>query len=129
MILIERYVEAVSTYASDIDNLILLIGVLVGVWFILSELIFFGLIWRFRDKPGAKGQYITGEEKDQKRWITIPHVLVLVCDIFIIWGAVNVWVNVKQTLPPPDEIVRVIGQQWAWTFVHAGPDGKLDTAD
>jgi cytochrome c oxidase subunit II len=25
--------------------------------------------------------------------------------------------------------VRVIAQQWAWTFVHAGPDGVLDTAD
>jgi cytochrome c oxidase subunit 2 len=25
--------------------------------------------------------------------------------------------------------VRVIGQQWAWTFVHPGPDGTIDTAD
>jgi cytochrome c oxidase subunit 2 len=23
----------------------------------------------------------------------------------------------------------VIGQQWAWSFVHPGPDGKLDTPD
>ncbi len=127
--MIERYVEAVSTYASSIDNLILLIGALVGFWFIHCEVIFFWLIIRFRAKPGVKGEYITGEEKSQKRWITIPHMLVLVCDVFIIWGAVRVWVEVKQTLPPPQEIVRVIGQQWAWTFVHAGPDGKLDTAD
>lgn len=25
--------------------------------------------------------------------------------------------------------MRVIGQQWAWTFQHPGPDGELDTAD
>jgi cytochrome c oxidase subunit 2 len=25
--------------------------------------------------------------------------------------------------------VRIIGQQWAWTFVHPGPDKKLDTSD
>ena len=25
--------------------------------------------------------------------------------------------------------MRVIAQQWAWSFVHPGPDGKLDTAD
>jgi cytochrome c oxidase subunit 2 len=25
--------------------------------------------------------------------------------------------------------VRVVGQQWAWTFVHPGADGKLDTQD
>jgi cytochrome c oxidase subunit 2 len=37
---------------------------------------------------------------------------------------------VKQRLPEePHATVRVIGQQWAWSFVHPGPDGKLDTAD
>ena len=28
-----------------------------------------------------------------------------------------------------DETVRVIAQQWAWTFVHPGPDNVLDTPD
>ena len=44
----------------------------------------------------------------------------LVCDVFIIVGAVRVWYDVKQYLPPAQETVRVIGQQWAWTFVHPG---------
>lgn len=127
--MIERYLEQVSTYAADIDGLILLIGVLVGFWFFLSEAVFFYLIFRFRHREGVRGQWVTGEEKHQKRWITIPHLLVLVCDVFIIIGAVRVWVDVKQTLPEPDAKVRVIGQQWAWSFVHPGPDNELDTAD
>jgi len=127
--MIERYIEQASSYASDIDNLILLIGVLVGFWFILVEIVFFGLIVAFRARPGVKGQYITGEEKHQKRWVGVPHELVLLCDVAIIIGAVRVWVNVKQTLPPAEETVRVIAQQWAWSFVHPGPDNKLDTAD
>jgi len=32
-------------------------------------------------------------------------------------------------LPEPDATVRIIAQQWAWSFVHPGPDGKLDTDD
>jgi cytochrome c oxidase subunit 2 len=127
--MIERYVVAASTYASDIDDLILLIAVLVGFWFVLCELIFFSFIVRFRAKEGRRADYITGEEKELKRWITIPHLLVLVCDVFIIIGAVRVWYNVKQVLPPAEQTVRVIGQQWAWSFVHPGPDGKLDTPD
>lgn len=127
--MIERYVEQASSYAADIDNLILLIGVLVGFWFILVEVVFFGLIVAFRERPGVRAEYITGEEKHQKRWVGIPHELVLLCDVAIIIGAVRVWVNVKQTLPPAEETVRVIAQQWAWSFVHPGPDGKLDTAD
>ncbi|GAF95890.1 unnamed protein product, partial [marine sediment metagenome] len=127
--MIERYVEAVSTYASDIDGLILLITVLVGFWFILSEGIFFGFILRYRRKDGVKADYITGEEHEYSRWIHWPHYLIIVCDIFIIYGAVRVWYDVKQDLPPAEQSIRVIGQQWAWSFVHPGPDGKLDTPD
>lgn len=127
--MIDSFLPEASTYAAHIDGLFNLIFWLVGFWFLVSEGIFFWLLFRFRSREGVKGQYITGELKSEKRWITIPHLLVLVCDVFIIVGAVRVWYDVKQDLPDAQETVRVIGQQWAWTFVHPGPDGELDTAD
>jgi len=127
--MIEQYIDQVSSYAADIDNLILLITVLVGFWFFLCEGMFFWLLWRFRASASPRSQYVTGDEKHLKRWVTIPHLLVLVCDVFIIYGAVTVWIEIKQNLPPADYTVRVIGQQWAWTFVQPGPDGRLDTDD
>ena len=127
--MIEAFLPAASTYARDIDQLITLVAVLVGAWFALCYVIFFWFLWRYRARAGHKGEYVTGELWTHKRFITIPHLLVLVCDVFIIFGSVQVWVNVKQTLPPADATVRVIGQQWAWTFVHPGPDGKLETED
>ncbi len=127
--MIEHYVVAASSYARDIDNLFTLVFVLVGFWFLVTEGVFFWLIFRFRRREGVPAQYITGEEQSQKRWITLPHLLVLVCDLFIIAGAVRVWYDVKQELPPAQETIREIAQQWAWTFVHPGPDGELDTAD
>jgi cytochrome c oxidase subunit 2 len=127
--MIDRYIPVGSTYAGQIDDVILLIFVLVGFWFVLSEGVFFWLIFKFRAKDGQPAEYITGEEKHQKRWITVPHILVLICDIFIIVGAVQAWYTVKQDLPPGEATVRIIGQQWTWTFVHPGPDGKIDTAD
>jgi cytochrome c oxidase subunit 2 len=127
--MIERFVQQASTYAGAIDGQIWLITVLVGFWFIVAEGVFFWLIFRFRAVDGKKSEYVTGEEKHQKRWITIPHYLVLVCDLFIIYGAIQVWYDVKQTLPPAEHTVRVIAQQWAWTFVDPGPDNQLDTAD
>jgi cytochrome c oxidase subunit 2 len=50
---------------------------------------------------------------------------------------VRVWVNVKQTLPEVSadgqnkvvDHVRIIAQQWAWSFQYPGPDGKFDTPD
>jgi len=125
----QLYLEALSTYASDIDNLILLIAVLVGPWFILTEGVFFYFIFRFREKDGVRAEYITGDDPKHKRWISVPHLLVLVCDIFIVVGAVQVWYGVKQYLPEPYETVRIVGQQWAWSFVHPGADHELGTAD
>ncbi len=129
--MIERWVVQASTFAAEIDGIIWLIAVLVGFWFLVAEGVFFWLIVKFRARDGQPAQYITGEEAKQKRFINWPHYLVLVCDVFIVVGAVRVWVEVKQYLPPESEAqhVRVVGQQWAWSFVHPGADGKLDTAD
>jgi cytochrome c oxidase subunit 2 len=127
--MIEQLLPAASTYAQDIDRLFTLIFVLVGFWLIVSEVVFFVLIIRYRKKDGTSADYYTGDEKEIKRWITIPHALVLVCDIFIVIGAVSVWYDVKQDLPPAEQTVRIVGQQWAWSFVHPGPDKRLDTAD
>ena len=123
------YLAQGSTYAADIDNLVLLIGIIVGAWFVAAELVLFWLIFRFRARPGVTGQYIAGEQPREKRWVSYPHYAVLVFDVIILVFALRVWNNVKITSPTPEETVRIVGQQWAWTFVHAGPDGKLDTPD
>jgi cytochrome c oxidase subunit II len=127
--MLERYLSASSTYAHSIDHLFILIAVLVGFWLIVAEGVMFWLIFKFRARDDRATQYITGEEPHLKRWITIPHILVILCDIVIIVPAILVWYNIKQVMPPADETVRVIGQQWAWSFQQAGPDGVMDTAD
>jgi cytochrome c oxidase subunit 2 len=127
--MIEYYVVAASTYAKHIDFVFELVFYLVGFWFLLAEGIFFYFIFKFKAKKGKSGQYVTGEKKSEMRWITWPHYLVLVCDVFIVITAVRVWMEVKQDLPEADSTVRVIGQQWAWSFVHPGADGLLDTDD
>ena len=118
-----------SSYSGQVDGLFWLITIIVGVWFLAAEAMFFWLMFRFRAKPNVPSQYVTGKEKHLKRWINIPHTLVLVCDVVIIIAAVRVWVLLKQTLPPPDLIVRVTAQQWAWVFTDPGPDAILDTGD
>jgi cytochrome c oxidase subunit 2 len=118
-----------SSSAADVDFLIELIFVIVGVWFVLAEVALFYLIFKFRKKEGVKAQYITGEKHEEMKWIHIPHNLILVFDVIIIVFAIKVWYGIKQYQPPADETIKVIGQQWAWTFVHPGMDKILGTAD
>jgi cytochrome c oxidase subunit 2 len=108
---------------------VLLITLVVGFWFLLAQFLFFGFILKFKAVEGKKAMYIAGENKKEKRWVSIPHYATLFFDVLIIIAAIRVWQDVKMTMPQADSTVRVIVQQWAWTFVHPGPDNKLDTAD
>jgi cytochrome c oxidase subunit 2 len=127
--MIAYLVPRAASFASDIDWLFTVIFLTVGFWFLVAQGVLFFFIFRFRRKAGVRTQYISGELKSEKKWISIPHFLVILCDIGLIVGTILVWINVKQAFPPAEETVRVIGQQWAWTFVHPGPDQKLGTAD
>ena len=129
MNLIEHFLPSASTYSGDIDFVFSLVFWIVGIWFIATEAVFFWLILRFRKQGNAKAQYITGELHHEKKWVHWPHMAVLVFDVIILIAAVRVWYTVKQDLPPAQETVRVVAQQWAWSFVHPGPDGQIDTAD
>ena len=127
--MISWYVTQASSYAADVDDLILWIALIVGAFFLAAEFVLVWLIFRFRARPGVKARYISGEKTSETKWVSYPHYLVLVFDIIIVAAALRVWNEVKIDLPPAEERVRIIAQQWAWTFVHAGPDGQLDTAD
>ena len=126
----DALIEVGSSYAADIDGLIWLVLLVVGFWFLVAEAVFFWFILKFKAQPGRRADYIDGKNKRHKRWITVPHLLVLGFDVLIIVVSFNVWYKIKMDLPEnPDCHVRVIGQQWAWTFQHAGADCELDTAD
>lgn len=127
--MIRWLVPEASSYARDIDWLFTLILVIVGFWFLVAEGVFFYLLYRFRRRRAASGHYVAGTTKAEKRWISIPHALVIICDVVLIAGTMYVWAGVKQNLPPAERTVRVIAQQWAWTFVQPGPSGKLGAGD
>lgn len=127
--ILESLLPRASSYAQEIDVLFDIITVLVGFWFFLVLGYFFYLIFRYRHREGQKAEYISGETHKQKQAIEIPHFLILACDIAIIIPTFVVWYNVKIDMPPPDEEVRIVSQQWAWTFHHGGADGLLATVE
>jgi cytochrome c oxidase subunit II len=121
--------ESASSFSGDVDSLVLIIALTVGFWFFLAEYALFYFIFKFRRKEGRAAAYITGERAVEKRWITIPHILIIICDIGILAFSFQVWSGIKQDLPPADETIRVVGHQWSWRFVHPGADRQLGTAD
>ena len=125
----EYIIEQASSFAADIDRVILIVAILGGFWLLAAEAVLFYFVFKFRASNNPKAKYITGEKKEEMKWIHWPHNLVLLCDLVIIAFAVKAWYDVKQTLPEPQETIRIVGHQWAWKFVHPGPDGKLGSED
>ena len=98
-----------SSFSVDVDFLILLIALIVGFWSFWRVALFYFIV-----KSGRKRHrrcYITGERKVEKRWISIP-----ICDhrlrYRILTSRSASGRAIKQDLPPADETIRVIGQQW-----------------
>jgi len=129
IMILNSLLPAASTYAGDIDRLFDVITLLVGIPFLVASFLFFSFIARFRKKEGVPSLYITGTEHRYMKWIHRAHVPILTFDVIIVVMAVNVWYDVKQDLPESQTTIRVIAQQWAWSFEHPGPDNVLDTAD
>ena len=125
----EYFMPQASSFAANIDNVILLVAVLGGFWLLVAELIFFYFIFKYRRSKNPKASYVTGEEPQYQKWIHWPHNLIVVCDIVIIVFAVRTWYVVKQDLPAPDDTIGIVAQQWGWQFIHSGPDKLLGTAD
>ncbi len=127
--MLDYFMPQASTFSGDVDNVFLMIVWVVGFWFVLTLATLAYFMIRYRHREGVKASYVTGEKHSENKWIHYPHYVIILCDVVLIAGSIMVWVNVKQTLPPKDDTIRVIGQQWSWAFIHSGPDGQLDTED
>ncbi len=120
---------AASTFAPQIDRLILFITVVVGVWFVAAEAVLFYLIFKYRRRKGRGAEYVAGSKRAQMAWVLVPCVAILCFDLAIDSASGRVWDFVKQTHPRADLTIRVQARQWAWIMTHPGSDGLLDTAD
>ncbi len=127
--MMEHVIVEASSYAAQIDHLIDLIFVIVGIWFLAAEGLLFYFIFKYRRKKETKAGYVTGENPKHTKWIHWAHYAVILCDVFILYFAVLAWHHVKQDLPQAERTIRVVGEQWAWKFTDPGLDNVLDTAD
>lgn len=127
---IEKWLPvAASSFAKDIDGLMVFITVVVGVWFILAEALLLTLAFVYRNREGRKAAYLPANTLRGAAIVLIPCVIVLGFDLWVDSVATPIWDHIKIERPQHDTVVRITGEQWSWRFRYPGPDGELDTAD
>jgi cytochrome c oxidase subunit 2 len=123
--------EQYSSYAGNLDNLIITITVFVVGWFAVATLALLYGVFTSLKKEGGKAEYIPGIGWDQTKWILIPLIFVVMSDFYIDIVTAKAWtlVEIEQAQPPAENHVKIIGRQFFWEFVYPGADGQLGTSD
>jgi cytochrome c oxidase subunit 2 len=122
-LIINWFPVAASAEAEDVDRLwdILLIASIPI--FALVQTIVLYCVWKFRMRPGEEnmdGPPIHGNTRLEIVWTTIPALLLVgLCATSYI-----VLHNIESAAAGPKLNVRVVGEQFTWTFFYPGEGGK-----
>lgn len=120
---------AASSYAHEIDGLLVFISLVVGVWFIAAEALLLYSAIRFRRREGVRAAYLPGTTLRAMLIVLVPCSVIFCLDLVIDAVAAPIWRDIKEELPQEGEWIRITGEQWAWRFTFPGPDGQFDTPD
>jgi cytochrome c oxidase subunit 2 len=121
-LLIDWFPIAASEEAGPIDTLwdvLLIVSVPI---FVLTQTIVLYSVWRFRMRPGEElqdGPPIHGNTRLEVIWTAVPAIiLVALCSY------AYVVLRDIETAEAAQMKVRVVGEQFTWTFYYAGEGGK-----
>src|SRR5215217_4320906 len=121
-LLIDWFPVAASGEAKQIDTLWDVLIIASVPVFVLVQTIVLYSVWKFRMKPGEElkdGPPIHGNTRLEIWWTAIPAtVLVGLCSY-----AYVILHDIEDAKADSLE-VRVVGQQFTWTFYYKGADGK-----
>lgn len=120
-----RLPEGVSSYSGKIDGMFHLITWITGIVFVIVEGLLLFFVFRYRRKEGRKAHYTHGNNRLEVIWTIIP---ALICVVLALLSR-RTWADIKQNMPKDAMPIEITAEQFSWTIVYPGPDGRFGTAD
>ena len=124
-LLIDWFPTQASTQAETVDmvwDVLIIFSVPV---FVLVMVVVLYCVWRYRMKPGEElkdGPPIHGNTRLEVIWTAIPAILL----VGLCTYAYVVLTDVEKADASPEQLnVRVVGEQFTWTFYYPGEGGEL----
>jgi cytochrome c oxidase subunit II len=122
-LLIDWFPVQASDQAKDIDTLWDVLLIASVPVFVLTQTIVLYSVWKYRMKPGEElmdGPPIHGNTKLEVIWTAIPAtLLVILCGY-----AYYVLHDIEKAAATGTMNVRVVGEQFTWTFYYPGEGGQ-----
>ncbi len=113
----------ISTHGYRLDHQLVLTLILTGVIFVLAQLGLALFLWKYRDRgDGRKATYSHGNNKLEATWTVAAAILFIGLNLM----GYRIWADMYFLGAAPGALrIEVMGQQFAWYFRYAGPDGQF----
>jgi len=117
-----------SEHGAEVDKFIIYVHYLMIVLFVGWGSYFLYALWRFRQSRNPKADYV-GVTSHASSYLELAVAAVEV--VLLIGFAVPLWARVADQFPKESESVmmRVVGQQFAWSARYAGTNGVFGKQD
>lgn len=110
-----------SQHGAEVDRLIITTFIVTGFAFFLVHLVLGIFVWRYAAAREERAIFWHENRTLELTYTLVPAAILIT---LISMGAVT-WARVHSPVPPNALKVEVLGQQFAWTFRYAGPDGRF----
>lgn len=112
---------AITDFGHEIDAQFTRTFIITGIVFVMAQIGLAYAVFRFRDR-GQKAVYFEGNNTMEIVWTLATVILFVGLGLY----ARNAWAQVHFMGASPGALpIEVTGQQFAWNFRYAGPDGKF----
>lgn len=116
--------SSASDHGLKIEKLFNVTLLLIGIVFIITQILLFAFSFMYRMRKGNKAYFFAHNNMMEIIWTSIPAFSMA---LLVVWG-IKVWFEIfpaHDKLPENRMVVEVTGKQFNWIVRYPGKDGKL----
>lgn len=117
--------EAASAHGDSIDNMFNWTFGITFVVFVVTEVLLFYFLFKYRQKEGQKAAYYFHNNQLEIIWTIVPAIVLT----FLVLRGYSTWHNITQTPEPKAKQIEIFGYQFGWKARYAGDDNKFGEAN
>jgi cytochrome c oxidase subunit 2 len=113
--------ESASEHGSSIDSMFNWTFGFTFVVFIITEVLLFWFMFRYRYRKGGKAAYYYHNNQLEIAWTIVPAIVLT----FLVLRGYSTWDKITQNPDPKAQQIEVFGYQFGWKARYAGTDNKF----
>lgn len=113
--------RSASVHGVWLDEMFDVTGYLTGFVFVVTHLLMFYFIYKYKGRADKKGYFYPVNHKLEIWWTVIPSIFL----VGLVFMGMKNWYRITGDAPKGSAVVEVTGEQFKWNVRYPGPDATL----